>query len=123
MSGSEIKYLLAIHGLGRCRVKDLSAKLGYSKASVCRAADRLGYLRLVKRGDDKSIFLTEEGMKAAEKYCVCLNEVERVLTDLYGCSVLRAGQDAASALSALSEESINCIYEKARHKEENKCCR
>ena len=80
MSTSGIRYLLAIEELslnGAVRSKDVAEKLSLTRASVCRAVDRLSEERCVVREESGALALTEKGKIIVGRYERCIRNAHQ----------------------------------------------
>ena len=98
MSTSGIRYLLAIEELslnGAVRSKDVAEKLSLTRASVCRAVDRLSEERCVVREESGALALTEKGKIIVGRYERCIRKIREMLIRKLNCreSVAERGRD------------------------------
>lgn len=114
MSTSGIRYLLAIEELslnGAVRSKDVAEKLSLTRASVCRAVDRLSEERCVVREESGALALTEKGKIIVRRYERCIRKIREMLIRKLNCRESVAERDAINVACAFSEENIDKILE------------
>jgi Mn-dependent DtxR family transcriptional regulator len=113
MTKSREDYLKAIFELSAsgdgARISDIAAMLGFSKPSVCNAAQILEDDNLVVRGEHRQLFLTSEGTKMAMAVKHKYDIIERFFVDVLNVDKETSAADACALEHIISIESLRAI--------------
>ena len=96
---------------GMVRSVDIANKMGFSKPSVSRAMGILKKSDLITVDESGHIFLTEEGLAAAERIYERHNVISAYLEQQLGGSEKNALSDACKIEHDLSEETYSKMKE------------
>ena len=123
MTVAELRYLIAIDeihketGIG-VKLTDIATKMGVSKVSVYRAAERLEKNGYAARDEKNKVIITELGAKQLRDYMVIIEYIRKALEIGCGTPSEMAYQDAIGVVCALGEHSRSKIAEYAEAKAE-----
>ena len=123
MTAAELRYLIAIDeihketGIG-VKLTDIATKMGVSKVSVYRAAERLEKNGYAARDEKNKVIITELGAKQLRDYMVIIEFIRKALEIGCGTPSEMAYQDAIGVVCALGEHSRSKVAEYAEAKAE-----
>lgn len=103
------QILLLQNKNGFARSIELAISFGYTKASVCNAIKNLINKQLVIMRDDKTIYLTEDGRKAAERVYNKYRVIYSYLTDCLNVDAKIAAKDACKMEHIVSDFTCTCL--------------
>ena len=103
------QILLLQNEKGFVRSIELAVCFGYSRASVCNAVKNLTKKQLVIMGDDKTIYLTEDGRKIAERVYNKYRVIYSYLTDCLNVDTKIAAKDACKMEHIVSDFTCTCL--------------
>lgn len=113
LSSSMQNYLKTIYSEGAgnngVRVGDLAREMDYTKASVSAAVKKLERQGLVKRDDERLVYLTEAGEDEAIRILGKRNLIQRFLMQDLNVSDQIAEQDAESIEYVISRSTLCAI--------------
>ena len=98
-------YELSINGKG-IRISDIAAELNVTKASVCTAMKSLEQKKMVYRGAERLVLITNEGEYQAILIIDKFSIIRRFLTNVLGVSNEIAEQDACAIEHVLSNKTL-----------------
>ena len=110
MTVAELRYLITIDeihsetGIG-VKLTDIANKMGVSKVSVYRAAERLEKNGYAARDEKNKVVITESGKKQLEEYMVIINYIRAHLEKYFGTSADMAYQDAIGIACSIGDYS------------------
>lgn len=115
MTSAELKYLTAINelynGTAGIALTAIAAKMGVTKVSVYRAAERLEKNGYIKRDEKNKVVMTAYGYEQLEKYNVLIGWLSGHLQKNCRVSAEIAHSDAIGAACAFSDESRTALAE------------
>lgn len=115
MTSAELKYLMAINelynGTAGIKLTDIAAKMGVTKVSVYRAAERLEKNSYINRDDKNKIVMTDYGYEQLEQYRMLIGWLSNHLQVRCGVSDEIAVSDAIGAACTFSDESRTALAE------------
>ena len=122
MTSAELRYLIAISelydGTTGIRLTAIAGKMGVTKVSVFKAAERLEQDGCIRRDARNKVVLTMRGYEQLEKYNVLIGWLSGHLERNCKVPAEVARHDAQGAVCAFSEESINALSEFIRKERE-----
>lgn len=115
LTAAELKYLIAINelsdGPAGVRQIEVAEKMGVSKVSAHKAAERLEHDGCIMRSEKNRIIITCCGYDRLGKYGILVRWLSGHLMKNCGVSADTAYSDAIGAVCAFSEESIQKLTE------------
>lgn len=116
MTVAELKYLIATNELyeranAGVKLTDIAVKMGVSKVSVYRAAERLEKNGYVMRDEKNKIIVTDYGQKQLADYMEIIRFIRTHLELHCGTPGDMAYQDALGAACALGDYSRSKVAE------------
>lgn len=115
MTSAELKYLMAIDelydGISGIKLTSIAERMGVTKVSVYRAAERLEKNGYIKRDEKNKLVMTEYGYEQLEKYNVLIGWLSGHLQKNCRVSAEIAHSDAIGAACAFSDESRDALAE------------
>ena len=116
MTASEYRYMATIAKLsardGAARMTDAAADLGFARASVYKKFCLLEQQGLIRKRDDKSVVMTEEGKKRfAEQTALC-DVCSKMLARKTGMSEALLKYDAIAVSGVLSRRCVTALLGK-----------
>lgn len=122
MTSAELRYLIAISelydGTTGIRLTAIAGKMGVTKVSVFKAAERLEQDGCIRRDVRNKVVLTMRGYEQLEKYNVLIGWLSGHLERNCKVPAEVARHDAQGAVCTFSEESINALSEFIRKERE-----
>ncbi len=107
MTYSEMKYLIAVHELQKekhdVKLTEIAEKIGVTKVSVYRAAERLEKNGYIKRNERNKIMMTEVGIQSLSDRLELAEYMRTNLEAYCGASGISAHEDALGIVCALGE--------------------
>ncbi len=123
MTSAELKYLIAIDELydGTVGIKltAIAAKMGVTKVSVYKAAERLEKNGYIARNEKNKVVMTEYGYEQLGKYSALIEWLSGHLQRNCKVSAEIAHNDAIGAACAFSDESRSALAEFIQKAKEN----
>lgn len=108
-------YLETVYDLSAgsdgCRVSDIAARLGVSKASVNNAMNVLSARGLVENEKYREVRLSGEGLRLAQLLSRKHAILQRLLTQVMGVDEDRAYEDACAIEHVISFDSVSHIQD------------
>lgn len=116
MTAAELRYLIAtneIHNVTRVGVKltDIANRMGVSKVSVYRAAERLERNGYIMRDEKNKIVITDYGRQQLNDYLEIIEFIRINLISRCGTPEEQAYQDALGVACVLSDYSRGKVAE------------
>lgn len=124
MTSAELKYLIAISelydGTKGIKLTAVADKTGVSKVSVFKAVERLEQDGCIQRDAKNKVIVTQRGYEQLEKYNILIGWLSGHLERNCKVPADIAKHDAAGAICAFSEESINALTQFITIQKENR---
>lgn len=114
-------YELSTYNTG-VRISDIAAKMGVTKTSACLAIQALEKKQLIRRDEQRLVFLTDEGERQAiltkDKYTI----IKQFLLNVLELDEATADQDACAMEHVISEETLCAFCKKVNNLMNQKPC-
>lgn len=126
LSSSKEHYIKTVYELSAynngVRISDIAVKMGVTKTSACLAIQALEKKELIKRDEQRLVFLTDEGERQAiltkDKYTI----IKQFLLNVLELDEATADKDACAMEHVISEETLCSFCKKVNGLMHQKPC-